>query len=627
MICVIAGSLVIRSKTIAVQTNVIAQLQLGQASLVQGKTLLRRAASERKLGLLDDATASFQGARLHFWQAEYDAKTSRLLDLAGLLPIAGDGVRARVNAVAGVSEMGMALADAGSRASDIDRLFVKPSSQAGSSGALLGLLRDVQPGFEPLREDFDRAASAARTVDAAVLPESQRTAFLQARATIAKTVAGIDEFEQFSPVLADILGGNGRRTYLVEQVNPSELRSGGGFLGTMSVLDFEAGKMRLRSSGSVTGFESPWRPLAGSSGYVAPPHALNFFYTNKTWWMEDSNFFPDFATNAGWAEFFSKRDQHISPDGVFALDYYAVASLLDVTGPIDLPQYGVTFTSANFVKEVERHDLLQDQVHKDLVTAAVAPLMARIAALPPDRWVALVQNLNKSVTGRHLQAYFNSPAAEAAMRKFGWSGDLNPLRTTDFLMETEDSYGGTKANQFVSRAFDLTLIRKGEMLHHHLVLRVDDRPPAITIPFGFHYHFYARFYVPAAASNLSLQAGSGNFRTKIPPWDTNPDVPPGYQLADGWVYIDVAPGQMNYAQLIVDYDTPWGAGASGSHTLYMQKQPGTIGGDLTVAWQVNGRTLRGHAKLDQDQVIRLSPDGVRVDPGQAATAALPALGF
>ena len=65
-----------------------------------------------------------------------------------------------------------------------------------------------------------------------MLPASQQATFVKARGTIATALTGIDEFDRLVPVLTEVLGGNGYRTYLIEQVNPAELRAGGGFIGT-----------------------------------------------------------------------------------------------------------------------------------------------------------------------------------------------------------------------------------------------------------------------------------------------------------------------------------------------------------------------------------------------------------
>jgi uncharacterized protein DUF4012 len=155
------------------------------------------------------------------------------------------------------------------------------------------------------------------------------------------------------PAVLDLLGFNGRRIVLVEQVNPAELRAGGGFIGTVSLIHADGGRVALDRSLPVESFDYcdaagclhprrwPWQP-----GHVAPPPELAGpplppYSPLTAWSLEDSGFYPDFASNATTAESFAGRLLKVRLDGVVAIDYYAVASLLDLTGPIDVPEFRV----------------------------------------------------------------------------------------------------------------------------------------------------------------------------------------------------------------------------------------------------------------------------------------------
>ena len=72
-------------------------------------------------------------------------------------------------------------------------------------------------------------------------------------------------------MLTEVLGGNGARNYLIEQVNPAELRPGGGFIGTFSVLRADHGA--LNQSGLVTHTRSLIREPRSDS-LVTSPHPV-----------------------------------------------------------------------------------------------------------------------------------------------------------------------------------------------------------------------------------------------------------------------------------------------------------------------------------------------------------------
>ena len=89
------------------------------------------------------------------------------------------------------------------------------------------------------------------------LPNSQQVTFLKARDTIALALSGLDEFELLVPVLNEVLGANGVRNYLIEQVDPAELRAGGGFIGTYSLIRADHGAFTVIKSGNAYDLADP----------------------------------------------------------------------------------------------------------------------------------------------------------------------------------------------------------------------------------------------------------------------------------------------------------------------------------------------------------------------------------
>src|SRR5205807_2303425 len=183
-----------------------------------------------------------------------------------------------------------------------------------------------------VRTDLESAQKAAAQVDVRVVPAGQQATFLKARKGIDTALLGFVEFERLVPVLAELLGGNGLRTYLIEQVNPAELRAGGGFIGTFSVLQADHGSLKVVRSGDAYDLAEP-RPQPGQRGFIPQPTPYREVIPEVSWSFVDSNIFPDFASNAKAAEdFVQPRFGHI--DGVIAMDYYVVAKVLELTGAL-----------------------------------------------------------------------------------------------------------------------------------------------------------------------------------------------------------------------------------------------------------------------------------------------------
>lgn len=606
----------IKEQSGQLQAQLTAHLEAGQTDLEAAKASLKQANKTHDETLIAQAKSHFTDAKGQFTVAVQIADSSQLLRRLETLPAVGHLASSRHTAVDGVAEMGVAISDAGLELADLDGLLIKPASGSGQEGrTLLTVLDQTHSSLVKVRADLDHAQQAASRVDIQVLSIGQQGTFSKARQTLSSALAAIDEFDRLVPVVTEMLGGNGARTYLIEQVNPAELRAGGGLIGTYSVLRADHGTLKLISSGSAYQLADP-RPSVGQRGYVVPPGPLReSLLPNTSWSFLDSNFFPDFPSNATAAEGFVQPRLGIQIDAVISMDYYTVAKMLELTGPLAVPGFGVTLDASTFIPEVIRGDIALDARHKALLAAIAGPLMDRVATLPADRWPDLIGALNDLSVGRHLQAYFNNATVQKEIERVGWSGALNPTAAPDYMMEVESNLGATKANYFITRTFTVELTRTGATLHHKVTVNLVDNMPFEYRPQEY-YSAYVRLYVGDTASSTS-----DNLRpVKYP----NPTPPAGMLLIDGWV--PLFHGYGHSAQAVFDFDTPWQADGRGEDKIYWQKQPGTVNDKVEIIWHDgSGHTYTVSGDLAQDRVIKFSPRGVSIAPGQPAQATLPSL--
>ena len=604
----------VRSQANALQAQLTLHLQIGQSELEAAKTSLKAANSTHDEKLIAQTNVHFTTAKLQFMVARQMADSSQLLQRLESLPTVGSLAQSRHTAVDGIADMGVAISDAGLELAKLDGQLIAPASAGGQQGrTLLTVLNQTNTSLVIVRKDLDVAQKAAAKVDIRIVPAGQQAAFLKAKGTITTAIAAADEFASLVPIITELLGGNGARTYLVEQVNPSELRPGGGFIGTYSVLQANQGILKLIKSGNATDLIGS-RAAPGQPGYVAPPGPIREFIPNTSWSFIDSNFFPDFPSNALAGEQFAQPYVgHL--DGVISIDYFTVAKMLELTGPLPVPGYGITLTATNFVNLVVQYDLVADPRHKAILSATAGTLMNRVATLPAAQWPALIGALNDLSSARHLQAYFNNATVEKQLTQFGWSGTINPTSERDYMMEIESNLGGTKANYFLVRHFTVELTRNGSLLHHKVTIDLTDNMPFDYRP-GEYYSAYLRLYVSPNASS----AGDNLRRAKY----TNPAPPTGTAMIDGWV--PTFHGYGHSAEAVFSYDTPWIADGRGEGQIYWQKEPGTLADVVTVKWNDgSGHTYTVKGDLGQDRVIHFSSRGVTFAAGQPAQAKLPSL--
>jgi hypothetical protein len=517
--------------------------------------------------------------------------------------------------------MGAALNDAGTETASVDRQLLSPAKKDLHGGErLIGVLTSAGPSLTKIRADLARATAAAGLVDLALLPSAQRQTFAKARDQIQSGLAGIEEFQRLSPVLLEILGANGPRTYLIEQVDPAELRGGGGFIGSYSLLSADHGALKLGKSGDTGAIDAPY-PLPGNKKYIAPPSG-SLQFAQHGWTFGDSNFSSDFPTGARAGEQLFLNETGAKVDGVISIDPTAVADLLQVTGPIAIPEYNTTAQASTFAEEVfQREEKLANIVpgKKNFFPAVADRLIEMISNLSSDAWPNLLNVLNGAVQARHLQVYFNDATVEGEMGRINWAGGtLTPTSNRESMLEVESNFSGNKSNHFIARSFDLTLVNENGKLHHHLVINLTNSTPN-GYEGGRQYTSYLRFYYPASATDAVTQNLS---RGRYP----SDERPPGAKLADGWLNIEVnAKSGVGTYQVVIDYTTDFGD-TGHANEIYWQKQAGTQSDKVHVSYQTGGKTFTADTDLGQDRLLSLTPQGVDVKAGSVPTAHLPILG-
>jgi hypothetical protein len=603
-----------------VESSLTADLEVSQGDLERGLKQLETGYRNQDAAQVEAAAASFTSSRRRLQAL---ASRVRPLDVGTGSAVPG-AIRNRVTTLDAVIDMATHLDRAGVIAAQaLLSSGLVGGTQAGapiSTSQLTNLLGSV-------RDELTLADRSAAGVDVSVLPAGQRATLSKALDELRVAVSGLGALWPSLSAVMDFLGLDGPKTYLIEQTNPAELRAGGGFIGTVSLVHADRGHVTVAKSLPVEAFDFcdangcvhprpyPWQP-----GYVAPPAELTgpplpTFSRLTAWSLEDSGFYPDFASNAATAEVFARKLLNTPIDGVIAIDYYAVAPLLDLTGPITLPQYKLTLTAANFVDTIVTLDLNRDPRHKDVIAAAATQIVSGLSHLPPGDLTKLVGVVQDMVRGRHLQVHFDAPGVQQQAARLGFSELLNPQKAADFLLETEDNYGGSKSDYFITRAFHLELTHTGPVLQHRLTVTLHDGAPADRPYDGPQYYAYLRVTMPAGATHVTVSsARSAEYAPIQAPARRTQVPPPGAQVAGGWIFILVGDGLSGNYQATFSWDTPWAPPAAGSSSLYWQKQPGTVRDAVQVTWSNGGATASATSDLSQDRVVTFGSNGVVVSP-------------
>ncbi|MEP7162655.1 MAG: DUF4012 domain-containing protein [Candidatus Moraniibacteriota bacterium] len=545
-------------------------------------------------------------------------------------------------------DAGVHLARAGGEFNLIATLFAHSSAQALSGNGLsfLDLLKAGDPHMKIITQELKSAETSLSRVRSDVIPPEERAHFLEMRDGLPDLLAGLDLYLQHAPLFEELLGGNGPRQYLFLFQNNHELRATGGFIGSYALLDIANGSIRRFF---IDGIFNPDGQLKEN---IIPPKPIQKI--SAAWSLHDSNWFPDFPVSAEKAIFFYEKTGGATVDGVITFTPTILERLLEVTGPIDLPQYGVVVNHENFMtivqEEVEvKYDREENNPKKilgDLMNAILGHLL-----LAPDqeRFQKIASLFVSGLNERHILLYSRHPETEALIDGAGWSGRI--LSTPhDYLSVIHSNINGYKTDGVV----DDNITHESEIQSDGSII---DTVAVTRKHNGGHTPYewwnkvsadYMRVYVPEGAELLSAEGMTReDFREPLDyaalgfhadpdvkreedAWKIDPETgtrigrDAGKTVFGNWVY--VSPGEsvtVKYRYRLKEHLSLQKMSADDpiSYSVLVQKQAGTEGTQLSLrvsypegfdpVWQTGenlvpyGRTYSLSTSLDENQFFGL----------------------
>jgi hypothetical protein len=130
-----------------------------------------------------------------------------------------------------------------------------------------------------------------------------------------------------------------------------------------------------------------------AGNYVEPPDPLgNYLLKGWSWNLALANWSPDFPTAARQAQWFFEAGGGRPVDGVIGIDVTTLEELLGVTGPVDVPEYGVRVTQDNAMDVIEANT--RDPAHpgddrKAIVALIADEVLGRVLHAEPSQWSPL----------------------------------------------------------------------------------------------------------------------------------------------------------------------------------------------------------------------------------------------
>jgi len=370
-----------------------------------------------------------------------------------------------------------------------------------NSQEILSLLEDTE-------KDLDK-------VNADDIPEDKRAQFVELKNKLPQIKTFVKGFLGNSQIFTDILGGNGPRKYLFLFQNNQEMRAPGGFIGSYGVLDIFNGRI---NKFFIDGIFNPDGQLREK---VVPPVPIQKI--SAAWSLHDSNWFPDFPVSAEKAIWFYEKTGGPTVDGIITMTPDVMEKLLEASGPIDMPEYGVTINKDNFLEEVQNevevdYDKELNQPKKILADLAPKILDTIFNSKKVSSVVKTLDILMESLNEKQILLYSKNYEIEKKISEENWSGEVLSA-DKDYLSVINSNINGFKTDGVIDETIEHKAEIKddGSVVDSVIITRKHNGGDAKYEWLNKVNANYMRVYVPKGSRLLSTEGQTREFNS--PPLD------------------------------------------------------------------------------------------------------------
>lgn len=432
------------------------------------------------------------------------------------LPIYGMRLQAALHLV----PMAIDISEAGIAACDLLNVFLVTPLNVHGPTLTPGNMRSAAEDFQHIKRALDQAMTEANQVpvdSVQFYPQADKmlTLFQQQIPTIRVL---LDTIDQLIPVIPLLLGMSIPTNYFLEVLDSTELRPGGGFIGNYGTVTLSGGRLASAHITDVSLIDSAFRFAGNKIPYPSVYSWFPHFLGQGSWSLRDSNLDADFPTDAAYAEQnYVREGGNIPLQGVIAITPTFIEHVLDMTGPIAIPEYAETVTAQNLIERIHYHQLGSAGEGSGFVASpdGHSSLRKRFTELLAEHLLAHIQKLSSlpsflsllisSVRSKDIQLYFNTKSAEDVLQRLHLDGKIQSP-AGDSLLHVDANLSPNKANHFLVTSVDdeVTIDGVGSATHHVAMTY------AWTIAghnYGHPlYRDYGRIYVPPG-STLQSQVG------------------------------------------------------------------------------------------------------------------------
>lgn len=475
-------------KVLTVKENVLSRSRSAVESLREGGNSIRNF----DLAL---AAKNFEKSKVYFAQAskEFNSLDRFTRGIIRTLPKTGDNLKTAFLLL----EAGKAIAEAGEKLSSAAHTLFFEVSGTGEN-----TLESFFSKLSALGESIDftipkiaQAKIRIENIDTDTVPLANRETLedvLQALPALEEDL--VDVSTVINTVL-EALGYDHSQRYLLLFQNNNELRATGGFLGSYALVDIDRGKIENIEIPAGGTYDLQGALLA----LVESPKP--FHLVNTRWEFQDANWWPDFPFSAQKIAWFYEQSQGPSVDGIIAVTASLMEKIVDIVGPIEMPEYKRVITAQNFIDETQKIvELEYDRAEnrpKQFIADLAPEILERVMKLDQIGIERLTGVLHKGLKEKDVMLYSSRETIQDLIAGLDWGGEQKEVGGGDYLSVIHTNIAGGKADAVTSNAVRHTaqILEDGKILNTVEITRTHLGQKGDLFS-GVQNNSYVRVYVP-----------------------------------------------------------------------------------------------------------------------------------
>jgi uncharacterized protein DUF4012 len=408
-------------------------------------------------GSFAGAASSFETARSEF-DAAQSAMSNPFVSVAASIPLLGRAP----DAIRTAAQVGVLVADAGEGLSSaVGRLRggLEALSLSGERIPVraLGRFRPAVVDALSKLEDAERLAEGVATT---FVPGAVADAGDQLRSALSQSVSALTSTDAMLRALPEFAGMERPQRYFLAPQDPAELRGTGGSFSYWAILELERGRISLQPFHYIEELpnvdQPDWPTRALEAAYGSVNAAGDWDYVNAP---------PDGPTAAA---FISQLWEHADRgpiDGVIMMDPYALSSMLEATGPVQVQGLPFSLTNSNAVSFLTNGAyLLPGDARVRRGYLGLAALRIFRDFLAEANGYAAFRAIVDAAVGGHILLNATDPALQRDLHTAGVTGAIAPAPGDDLFALTINNLAGNQADYYVRRTidYDVTLLSNGQ---------------------------------------------------------------------------------------------------------------------------------------------------------------------